>query len=74
MEWGDKIDILCVCVAETVILLLLSVSLCILMWWWIKIAKWTGPINVNMRFQTLCIILSFLSCFATQSYDKSTCK
>ena len=26
-----------------------------------------GPINVNIRFQTLCI-LSFLSCFAAQSY------
>ena len=27
-----------------------------------------GPINVNVRFQTLCIILSILSCFARQSY------
>ena len=27
-----------------------------------------GPINANMRFQTICIILSFLSCFATKSY------
>ena len=25
-----------------------------------------GPITVNMRFQSLCIILSILSCFATQ--------
>ena len=33
-----------------------------------------GPINVNMRFQTLCITLSFLSCFTTQSYVQSTCK
>ena len=63
----------CVCVAETVSLL--SVSLCILLLWWcVKIAKWTGPIIVNMRLQTLRIIVSFLSCFATQSYDKSTCK
>ena len=30
----------------------------------------TGPTNVNMRFQTLCIILYFLSCFALQSYIK----
>ena len=29
----------------------------------------TGPINVNMRFQTVCIILSFLPCFATHSSD-----
>ena len=28
----------------------------------------TGPINVNMRLHSLCIILSVLSCFATQSY------
>ena len=25
-----------------------------------------GSINVNMRFQTLCIILTFLCCFATK--------
>ena len=33
----------------------------------VKIVTWTGPINVNMRFQTF-YILSFLSCFATQNY------
>ena len=31
----------------------------------VKIAKWMGPININMIFQTLCIILSFLFCFDT---------
>ena len=40
MEWGDKIDIVCACVAKTVISLFLSVWLCILLLWWcIKIAK-----------------------------------
>ena len=61
--------LLCVCVAEAIIIISLSVLLCILLWWWcVKIAKWMGPISVNMRFQALCIILSFLSCFATSSY------
>ena len=64
----------CVCVAETVLLLLLlSILFCILLCWWcVKISKWTGPINVNLRFQTLCIILSFLSCLATQIHMLST--
>ena len=35
LEWGDKIDFFCVCVAETILsLLLLSILLCILLWWW----------------------------------------
>ena len=32
----------------------------------VKIPKWMGAININMIFQTLCIILSFLFCFDTQ--------
>ena len=61
---GRKNRLFCVCVAETVfLLLLLSVLLCILLWWWcVKIAKWVGPINVNMRFQTLCISPTLKSC------------
>ena len=51
---GRRISIFCVCVAKTVLILLLSLLLCILLWWWcVKIAKWTEPINVNIRFQTL---------------------
>ena len=68
LKLEEEIDFLCVFVAETV--LLLSLLLCILLWWWcVKIAKWTGSINANMRFHSLNYSLNFfLSCFATQSY------
>ena len=73
LEWGENNTFLWVCIAETV-LLLLSILFCILLWWWcVKITKWTGAINVNTRFQTLCIILSLLSCFVMQCY-RSTSK
>ena len=66
---GRRNSFFCACVAKTVLIFLLSLLLCILLWCWcLKIAKWTDPINVNIRFQTLHISLSFLSCFATQSY------
>ena len=72
---GRQNRLFCLCVAETV-LVVVVVVVCILLWWHVKIAKWTGPINANIRFETLCIIfvLSFLSCSVPQSYDKSTCK
>ena len=70
LEWGENNTFLWVSIAETV-LLLLSILFCILLWWWcVKITKWTGAINVNTRFQTLCIILSLLSCFVMQCYKQ----
>ena len=56
---------------KTVLFLLLSMLLCILLWCWcVEIAKWIGSINVNMRFQTLCIILFFiLFCYAMLHTD-----
>ena len=52
---GKRNVLFCVCVAETVLsLLLLSILLCILLRsWFVNIIKWMGPINVNMKFQTL---------------------
>ena len=61
-------------VGKFVLFLLLSILLCILLWCWcVEIAKWIGSINVNMRFQTLCIILFYSVLLRSVTY-RSTCK
>ena len=72
---GRRNDFFCEYVAETVSLLLLSILLCILLLWWCsKIAKWTGPINVNMRFHEIALFIVFYTVLLHKVMCRSTCK
>ena len=72
LEWLEEIEFFCVCVAETVLLLLLiNITVYIAVVVACQNGQLNGPVNVNMIFQTVCNILSFLSCFATQSYAQT---
>ena len=70
VAWRNRL-FLCVCVAETVLLLILINIVYIAVVVACQNGQLNGPVNVNMIFQALCNILSFLSSFATQSFAQT---
>ena len=59
---------LCMCSRNCIIIVIINIIVYMAVVVVCQNRQVNGPINVNMRFHTLSIILSFLSCFATQNY------
>ena len=58
LEWLEEIEFFCVCVAETVLLLLLiNITVYIAVVVACQNGQLNGPVNVNMIFQTVTFYL-----------------